>query len=198
MADVSIEDFINRVNEHLPSMTRDGFTSDSWRVEGRPTNEAVGLKSGVNVDPDKMAARILDVGAYPGNVKYIESITVSEQGDDYVIFTQKLKLPVLGGLQCVLKYQDHGDVDGYRMLSWHQLDDETAALDKSDGGARTEFNLGAWKIRSDEVAYALAAAPRKSDVGSLKYKMMTKGSDATGSGVLSNFIDTMIEWSQRD
>lgn len=197
MADVSIDDFLQRVNERLLTMKRDGFTSESWRVAGQPTNEAVGLKAGVDVDPDKMAECILNVEDYPGNIKYVESITVSEQGDNFVVFTQKLKLPVLGGLQCVLKYQDHGERDGYRMLSWHQLDDQTAALDKKDGGARTDFNFGAWKIRNDEVAYALAAAPKKADVGSLKYAMMTKGADATGPGVLSNFIDTMMDWSTK-
>lgn len=197
MADISIDAFLERVNEHLDTMPRKDFASESWRVDGQPTNEAVGLKAGLTVDPDKMAACILNVGDYRGNVKYIESITISDQGEDYVVFTQKVKLPVIGGLQCVLKYQDHGEHDGYRMLSWHQLDDETNALDKKDGGARMDFNLGAWKIKSDEVAYALAAAPRKSDVGSLKYAMMTKGADATGPGVLSSFIDGMIEWSQR-
>ena len=69
---------------------------------------------------------------------------------------------------------------------------------RKHGGARTEYNLGAWLVSETEVAYALSASPLKSDLGSLKYALMTKGSDATTGTVLATNIDSMIAWSQRD
>ena len=38
----------------------------SWRFEGRPTGEGLGLKPGVDVDPAAVIARIMDVADYPG------------------------------------------------------------------------------------------------------------------------------------
>ncbi len=197
MADATLEDFLARVNEHLPALSRDKFNNDSWRYQNRPTSEGLGLKPGVSVDPEAMVARILDVEAYPDNVKYVEETIVSERGDNYVVYTQKVKLPVLGGLQFVIKLEDLGERDGYRVVGWNQLDDETMELDKKHGGARTEYNLGAWFVKDDEVAYALSAVPLKKDVGSLKYAVMTKGADATAKSVLSDNIDAMIAWAAR-
>ena len=124
-------------------------------------------------------------------------MTVTERGDNYVIYTQKVKLPVLGGLQFSIKLEDLGEINGYRVVGWNQDDALTEALDKKHGGARTEYNLGAWLVKPDEVAYALSAVPLKKDVGSLKYAVMTKGADATASSVLSDNIDAMIEWANR-
>ena len=197
MADAALEDFLSRVNEHLPGLSRDKFSNDSWRYQDRPTSEGLGLKPGVSVDPEKVVACILDVEAYKENVKYVEEVTVTERGDNYVIYTQKVKLPVLGGLQFSIKLEDLGEIDGYRVVGWNQDDALTEALDKKHGGARTEYNLGAWLVKPDEVAYALSAVPLKKDVGSLKYAVMTKGADATASSVLSDNIDAMIEWANR-
>lgn len=197
MADASLEEFLTRVNEHLPSLSRDKFSSESWRYQDRPTSEGLGLMPGVSVDPENVVAHILDVEAYPANVKYVEDTIVSERGDNYVIYTQKVKLPVFGGLQFVIKLEDLGERDGYRVVGWSQIDDATEALDKKNGGARTEYNLGAWLVKADEIAYALSAVPVKKDVGSLKYAVMTKGADATASSVLSDNIQAMIEWSAR-
>ncbi len=197
MADAALEDFLSRVNEHLPGLSRDKFSNDSWRYQDRPTSEGLGLKPGVSVDPEKVVACILDVEAYKENVKYVEEVTVTERGDNYVIYTQKVKLPVLGGLQFSIKLEDLGEINGYRVVGWNQDDALTEALDKKHGGARTEYNLGAWLVKPDEVAYALSAVPLKKDVGSLKYAVMTKGADATASSVLSDNIDAMIEWANR-
>ena len=197
MADAALEDFLSRVNEHLPGLSRDKFSNDSWRYQDRPTSEGLGLKPGVSVDPEKVVACILDVEAYKENVKYVEEVTVTERGDNYVIYTQKVKLPFLGGRQFSIKLEDLGEINGYRVVGWNQDDALTEALDKKHGGARTEYNLGAWLVKPDEVAYALSAVPLKKDVGSLKYAVMTKGADATASSVLSDNIDAMIEWANR-
>lgn len=198
MADATIDDFLSRVMEHLPELKRDKFNSVSWRYEGRPTGEAIGLKPGIDVDPEAVVARILDVEHYPGNVQYVDKTIVDKQTKKSVTYTQKMKLPAIGGVQVVLTMKDLGTLDGYRVVAWKQEDAATEALDKKDGGARTEYNLGAWLVKDDEVAYALSAAPLKKDLGSIKYALMTKGSDATTGPVLSSNIDSMVAWSQRD
>lgn len=198
MADATIDDFLSRVMEHLPELKRDKFNSVSWRYEGRPTGEAIGLKPGIDVDPEAVVARILDVEHYPGNVQYVDKTIVEKQTKKSVTYTQKMKLPAIGGVQVVLTMKDLGTLDGYRVVAWKQEDAATEALDKKDGGARTEYNLGAWLVKDDEVAYALSAAPLKKDLGSIKYALMTKGSDATTGPVLSSNIDSMVAWSQRD
>lgn len=198
MADATIDEFLSRVMEHLPDMKRDKFSSVSWRYEGRPTGEGLGLKPRVDVDPEAVVARILNVAEYPGNVQYVEATIVDKQTKKSVTYTQKMKLPAIGGIQVVLTMKDLGTRDGYRVVAWQQDDSATAELDKKDGGARTEYNLGAWLVKDDEVAYALSAAPLKKDVGSIKYALMTKGADATTGTVLSTNIDSMIAWSQRD
>lgn len=198
MADATIDDFLSRVMEHLPELKRDKFNSVSWRYEGRPTGEAIGLKPGIDVDPEAVVARILDVEHYPGNVQYVDKTIVDKQTKKSVTYTQKMKLPAIGGVQVVLTMKDLGTLDGYRVVAWKQEDAATEALDKKDGGARTEYNLGAWLVKADEVAYALSAAPLKKDLGSIKYALMTKGSDATTGPVLSSNIDSMVAWSQRD
>lgn len=198
MTDTAAEEFLTRVLAKLKDMPRDKFNSESWKYEDRPTSEGVGVKPDVSIDVDKFAAHVLDVENYPGNVKYVESIEVlNKTSDSDFNYVQKVKLPALGGMQMALHIADLGERDGYRVIAWDQDDAGTEALDKNNGGARTEYNLGAWLISPTEVAYALSASPRKKDVGSIKFAIMTKGSDATVGTVLSSTIDGMIEWSQK-
>ena len=57
--------------------------------------------------------------------------------------------------------------------------------------------LGAWLIRPDAVAYALSSAPRRDDVGRLKFAALTKGADAGASSMVKANIEGMIAWSKR-
>lgn len=198
MADAELEGFLSRVTEHLAGLSRGGFDSASWRFENRPTTEGVGLKSGLEIDVDKMVACIMNVEDYPDNVQYVDSIEVRNrvaEGD--VNYVQRMKLPALGGMQVVLHLVDLGDRDGWRVVGWTQDDAATDELNPKKGGARTAYNLGAWLLKSDEVAYALSAAPVKKDVGTIKYALMTKGADATAGTVMKATIDGMTSWSQR-
>lgn len=191
--------FVGRVLDKLQGMSRDRFSSESWRFEDRPTGEGVGLKPGITVDVDKVAARILDVEDYSENIKYVEECKITNRiSDTEFVYIQRMKLPALGGIQVSLHMKDLGERDGYRIVAWDQDDEGTQALDKHHGGARTEYNLGAWLIKPTEVAYALSAAPIKKDVGGLKYAIMTKGADATAASVLATNIDAMVAWAQRD
>lgn len=198
MPNAELDAFLGRVMERLPTLSRDKFSTTSWRFEGRPTSEGLGLKPGLDLDVDKVAACILNVEAYPQNMKFVESCQITNQiGDSDFIYTQKMKLPALGGVQVSLHMEDLGERDGYRVVAWDQDDAGTQALNPKQGGARTQYSLGAWLIKPDELAYALSSAPLKEDVGSIKFAIMTKGADATAGTALSTTIDAMIAWSKR-
>ena len=47
------------------------------------------------------------------------------------------------------------------------------------------------------VGYALASAPKKQDVGRLKFAALTKGADAAASKVLKANIEGMARWAAR-
>lgn len=184
--------------DHLPELSDSGYSTAMWRFENRPTNEGLGMKKGLRVDVDQLAATILDVAKYPGNVKYVDTTTITKPiSDTEFFYIQKMKLPVLGGVQVSLHLQDIGERDGYRIVAWDQDDAGTEALDKRNGGVRTQYNLGAWLIKPTEVAYALSAAPVKKDVGAIKYAVMTKGADATAGMVISSTIDSMMQFAKR-
>lgn len=194
---MSAEDFVDRVVPHMAELNRDKYSYKSWRFQGRPTSEGVGLVPNLDVDIEAMVAHVLDVEAYPDNVKYVESTEmVEKRSDSDFTYIQRMNLPVLGRIQVVINLADFGERDGYRIVAWDQDDAATDALDKKRG-MRSAYNLGAWLIREDAVAYALSAAPKKSDVGTLKYLAMTKGADVTGADVVRQNIEAMFAWSQR-
>ena len=195
---MSADEFLDRVFDHIPSLPdRSGFSHTSWSYAKRPTSEGIG-RLPVDIDVDAMVARILDVTEYPRNVRYVDSVEVLDRrSDSDFTYVQKLNLPMLGGLQMALHLADIGDREGFRVVAWHQDDDATDALDKKRGGARTQYNLGAWLLKPDLVLYALSSAPRKQDVGSLKFAVMTKGAEATASEVLKSNIEGMVAWSKQ-
>ena len=195
---MSADSFLDRVFEHIPDLSREKFNYTSWRFEKRPTGEGVALVPESDVDVEKIIACILNVEAYPQNVRYVESTEVLQRRSDTdFTYVQKLDLPLLGGIQTAINLADYGERDGYRIVAWDQNDEATEALDKKKGGARTQYNLGAWLVKPNEVLYSLSSAPRKADVGSLKFAVMTKGADATAGEVLKSNIDGMVAWSRK-
>lgn len=99
MSNAELDAFLGRVMEHLPAMSRDRFSTASWRFEGRPTSEGLGLESGLDLDVDKVAACILNVEAYPQNMKFVQSCEITNKiGDADFVYTQKMKLPAIGGV----------------------------------------------------------------------------------------------------
>ncbi|MDZ7577515.1 MAG: hypothetical protein U0904_04990 [Candidatus Nanopelagicales bacterium] len=199
MSDADIEGFLSRVFLRVPELSRDRFSSKDWRFEDRPTVEGIGLRPGVDVDVVKMVSRILDVEGYVKNMSHVaECEIIKKYSDTDFVYIQKISVPILGGIQAALRLVDCGDRNGYRAVAWTLDDEATDALDKKHGGARLAYSLGAWLIRPDEVGYALSSAPRKSDVGSLKFSLMTKGANTVGGEVLKAAIEGMIAWSKRD
>ena len=148
----------------------------------------MGLKPYAGVDIDAMVEHICDAENYPHNVQYVESTEVVERRSDTdVTYVQRMNLPVIGRVQVQINLADYGERDGWRIVAWDQDDDGTDDLDKKNG-ARTQYNLGAWLLREDGVAYALSSAPRKSDMNALKYMAMTKGA-------ISKLADRLLEKS---
>lgn len=190
-------EFLDRVFAQLPGLKRgEGFTHTTWKYGKRPTSEGLG-RMPVAVDVDAMVSRILDVESYPGNIAYVDRVEVlSRPSDSEVVYVQRLSLPVLGKMQMALRLADLGEREGYRLIAWEQDDDATDALDKKQG-MRTQYNLGAWLLRPDEVLYALASAPRRSDVSALKYAAMTAGAEVTAGEALRGNIEGMVAWSKR-
>lgn len=196
---MSAADFVDRFMAQVPGLGPEPFSFAAWRHAGRPTNEGVGVLRGVRVDVDKLVERIMDVGAYQGSIDFVEESRVLP-GPDHkppgqVAFYQRLKMPVLGALQMELVLTDFGERDGYRILAWHQLDG-TRALNPRKG-ARTDYNLGGWLIKDDAVGYALSSAPRRDDVGRLKFAALTKGADAGAAKMVRANIEGVVRWSAR-
>ncbi|MCH9720210.1 MAG: hypothetical protein K0U60_10120 [Actinomycetia bacterium] len=189
-------DFLDRVMPHLTKLPTDKFNHTSWRYENRPTSEGVGILP-AQVNLDIMASCILDAEHYPENVKYVESVEiVDRRSPTDVSYIQRMSLPVLGKMQVQIDLAEIPSRDGWRIIAWDQNDAGTEELDKKQG-ARTAYNLGAWLLRDDAIAYALSSAPVKKDVGTLKYMAMTKGADAMASDVLKQNIEGMIAWAER-
>ena len=189
------EEFLDRVLAHERDLSMDKFNYTSWKFENRPTSEGVGILPGLEVDTETIAALILDVEKYPGNVKYVESTEIIDRRSPTdVTYVQRMNLPVLGKIQVQINLADFGERDGWHVIAWDQDDAGTQQLNKKQG-ARTAYNLGAWLLQPDAVSYALSSAPLKSDMNTLKYMAMTKGADATASEVLRQNIEGMLAWA---
>lgn len=190
--------FLDRVFRTSPS-ARGAFHFDAWRHDGRPTKEGVGILPVAAVPVDKMVARIMDVGSYKGNIDYVvESRAVPGPENEpprVVRFYQRVQIPMLAAIQMELVLTDFGERDGWRVLGWTQH----AGTDKLNPkqGARSQYNVGAWLLRPDAIGYALSSAPRKDDVGRLKFAALTKGADAGAPKVVRNNIEGMLRWARR-
>ncbi len=188
--------FLDRVFSNLPRLGG-RFDFNSWRHAGRPTSEGVGILPMSGVDVDAVAARVMDVAGYVGNIDYVVACRATgDEGPGTVCFYQRIKVPVLAEIQMHLKLTDHGERDGWRVLAWDQLEAQTAGLDPKRG-ARSAYNVGAWLIKANAVGYALSSAPRKEDVGRLKFAALTKGADAGAAQVVKANIEGMVSWSRR-
>ena len=193
-------EFVERVVPHLPSSPPSSMSFKNWSYGGRPTKEGVGVMAIPGVDPEKLLAAVMDVDNYVGNIdKVVESRAVSDeryQLPESVRFYQRIKIPVLGAIHYENVLHRIEARAGYEIVAWHLLEKETAALSKKVG-IRNAYSLGAWFAAPGVVGYALATAPRREDVGMLKWKAMTKGADAAASAALKINMEGMARWAAR-
>jgi hypothetical protein len=191
--------FVERVMSHLPAAPPTGFVFSHWNHAGRPTDEAFGLVPVPGADPERVIAAVLDVDHYVGNVEHVaecRSIPDPRFPPPAVRFYQRLDLPVLGAIHHELVLHDLGTRNGYRVAAWHVLRAETDAL-STRVGFRSDYNHGAWLVAPGILGYALGSAPKRDDVGFLKWKALTTGADVAASRILKANIEGMGRWSAR-
>ena len=163
---------------------------------GRPTSEGFGIGPVAGADPEKLIAAVMDLDHYVGNIEHVAVCRTikDERFPDGRRFYQRLDLPLLGTIHHELVLRDLGTRDGYRVAAWEVLRAETDALSAKEG-FRSDYNVGAWLAAPGVVGYALASAPKRDDVGFLKWKALTTGADVAASKVLRANIEGMARWS---
>lgn len=193
------EAFVQRVLRHLPA-NPGSFQFFQWPHGGRPTAEGVGIMSIPGVDPAKVIEAVMDVDHYVPNVDHVGQCRAVNDPrfvpPEKVRFYQQVDIPLLGKVQHELVLHRLGKHKGYDVAAWGVLRQETDALSKGNG-FRSDYNHGAWLAAPGVIAYALGSAPKREDVGFLKWKALTKGADAAASRVLRANLEGMARWAAR-
>lgn len=194
------EQFVERVFQHLPAPRPAGFTFAHWAHAGRPTDEGLAIMPIAGADPARILAAVMDVDHYVGNVEHVaECRAIADPrfpSPDHVRFYQRLNLPMLGAIHHELVLHKLGERGGYQIAAWEVLRAETDALSTKQA-FRSDYNHGAWLAAPGVVGYALGSAPKREDVGFLKWKALTTGADAAASVVLKSNIEGLARWAAR-
>jgi len=197
---LEVNAFIDRIFQRIPRLPPTDYVFFHWSWGGRPTEEGFGLLPILGMNAESVAAAIMDVDHYKGNVEHVvECRTVPDSRyalPTSVRFYQRIDIPMLGAVHHELVLQRLGARQGYEILAWDMLKTESDALNPKVG-ARSEYNSGAWLVGNGVLGYALASAPRRDDVGFLKFKALTSGADAAASRVVKANIEGMAKWAAR-
>lgn len=192
--------FLQRVLTHLPAAPPSDFYTAQWPHGGRPTEEGLGILPIPGLVPEKAIDAVMDVDHYVGN---LEHCTVCRSIPDprfvppqKVRFYQRIDLPLLGAVQHELVLERLGTHRGYLVAGWSILTPETSALNVKDG-FRSDYSHGLWLAAPGVLGYALGSAPRRDDVGFLKFKALTTGADAAAKRVLRSNIEGLGRWAAR-
>lgn len=192
--------FLDRVLLRFPAATPTSFQFFHWNHAGRPTDEGFGIMPVPGLDPAKVMAAVMDLDHYVGNVEHVAvSRTIADPRfvpPEKVRFYQKVEIPVLGGIQLEAALHRLGERRGYQVAAWELLKPETEMLSPKVA-ARSDYNLGAWFAAPGVIGYALATAPKREDVGLLKWKALTAGADAAAGRVLQGNLEGMARWAAR-
>ncbi len=194
------EAFVERVLARMPAGPIREYSFQSWKHAGRPTEEGFGLCPILGADPEKLINAVLDVDHYVGNIDHV-SVSRSIADDrhclpDAVRFYQKVNIPILGAVQQDLVLHRMGEHKGYQVAAWSLNKPETDKLSTRDG-FRSDYNIGAWFAAPGVVGYALSSAPKRGDVGFIKWKALTRGADAAAGRVIKGNIRGMAAWAAR-
>jgi hypothetical protein len=194
------ESFVERILKYLPATPPQAFTFEHWPHAGRPTEEAFAVMPIPGADPEKVIAAVMDVDHYVGNVEHVvECRSVPDprfSPPDPVRFYQRIDLPLLGAIQHELVLHRLGERNGYQIAAWEILRAETDAL-STKKGFRSDYSHGVWVAAPGVVGYALGSAPKRDDVGFLKWKALTSGADAAAPRVLKSNIEGLARWAAR-
>lgn len=193
-------DFIGRVLQRLPATPPTSFQFFHWAHAGRPTEEGFGIMPVPGLDPSKIMDAVMDVNHYVGNLDHVSICRAVPDSrfnaPNSVRFYQKVDVPMLTAIQHELVLNRLDPQRGYALAAWYLLKPETDALNTKDG-ARSDYNLGAWIAAPGILGYALSSAPKRDDVGFLKWKALTAGADVAAGKVLKANLDAMARWASR-
>jgi hypothetical protein len=193
--------FLTRVMQRMPAAGAgvSDYVFKHWSAPGKVTDEALGVLAVPGVDVEKFLARVMDLGAYVGPIPHVvESRIVPDPAHTpprAARFYQRVKIPLLGDVHQELVIERKGAHAGWEIAAWTMLERETAALSKD--AIRGQYNDGAWLVAPGVVGYALSSAPRRDDVGFLKWKALTTGADVAASKVIRDNIAAMARWASR-
>jgi hypothetical protein len=200
MASAPLPDFLGRVLARLapPASAAGGYAFQSWSVAGKATAEALGVLPVPGVDPERFLTRVMDVDGYRERIPHVvESRAVADPRfppPEKVRFYQRVNIPVLGDVHQENVLERAGEHGGWRVAVWHLLEEETGKLSPRTA-IRSQYSDGAWLVAPGIVAYALSSAPRREDVGFLKWKALTAGADVAASRVIRENIAAMARWA---
>ncbi len=193
-----VSPFLKRVLERAPKGAVTDFVFKSWEMPGKPTNETVGLLPVPGIDAQKLFSRVMDLDHYKGVIPHVvESRSIVDPRfvpPEQVRFYQRIKIPLLGEVHQELVLSLVGQHGEYQLAQWSLLDRETEALSGKDA-IRLQYSEGAWLVGPGVVGYALSSAPRREDVGFLKWKALTAGADVAASKVVRDNIAAMAKWA---
>ncbi len=198
-APAEVREFLDRVMEKLPEGGGgvSGYQFHHWKREGKPTEEAVGVKAGDGIDPDQLIARVMDVDKYRGNIAHVETCRAEQDPafarPEKVRFFQVIRVPQVARVQQDLALVDAGTIKGYRVVYWYLLKDK--ALDPKTA-ARSDYNIGAWFAAPGAVGYALSSWPKREDVNAIQWVSLTSGANALAKGIVEGNIDGMAKWAR--
>jgi len=197
---VEHEAFVDRVLKHLPPAPPRQFLLERWNHGGRPTKEGFAIMPVAGVHPEPVIDAVMDVDGYVNNIDHVEANRAVEDArfepPEKVRFYQRINVPILGSLHHELVLHRMGEHHGYQVVAWGLLGPETEAL-SSKQAARSDYNHGIWLVAPGLLGYGLGSAPRREDVGFLKWKGLTKGADVVAPRVLRSNIENMARWAAR-
>jgi hypothetical protein len=192
--------FLDRVLARLPAAAPAAFQFVHWNHAGRPTDEGFGIMPSPGLVPEKVIDAVMDVDHYVGNLDHVavcRSIADPRfTPPEAVRFYQRVDLPIIGAVHHELVLRRMGTQRGYLCAAWDILPRETEALSAREG-FRSEYSHGAWLAADGVLGYALGSAPKRGDVGFLKWKALTTGADVAASRVLKINLQAMARWAAR-
>lgn len=195
---MSAEKFIDRVLERLPGLPIADYFFAHWRHREQPTEEGFGLLPVPGASPERVLACVFDVDHYTNNIPHVsECRAIADERfrpPERVRFYQRIRIPLLGEVHHELVLERVGTRRGLEIATWSMLEPETAAL-SGKPRIRSQYSEGAWLVGEGLVGYALCSAPRREDVGFLKWKALTSGADVLASSVIRENIESMSRWA---
>ncbi len=199
-ATVELPAFLDRVLPHLPASPPTAFTFSHWPHGGRQTDEGFAIMPIPGLDPQRAIDAVMDVDHYVGNLEHVAACRSIKDprfvAPDKVRFYQRIEIPMLGAVHHELVLERLAPQRGYLAAGWAILPTETSALSAKEG-FRSDYSHGVWFAAPGVLGYALGSAPRRDDVGFLKWKALTAGADAAASHVLRANLEGLGRWAAK-